>query len=400
MKKNYNVVFFMTTILEHGGGFELYLMRTAREMMTYCPVNITIVTLDDEFSKKLGSVLQLVGLGKRSDSNMRKIQQETMSRYLGEVTYLKVNSIRQLASTLCKFDLVYSKNEILDAAILRLVGLYNRLPPIIFACGTPLSTPSNSMRDRIRNALYGGMFYHFLTRNAAAFHVKNNSDFRLLASRPRTLVPNSLDSGTNHIARIPIALNIIAAEKSRRSETSKTIISWVGRLSVPKGTDELISVIKKTNESMGVHEIEWRIAGAGEEELGMRVKLKNEPNVVFYGYLSNEKILELLENSDLFLSTSKWESFGQNVLEAQGAGVPVISFDINGPNEIIKNGVTGILVKNTDDMVNAIIDFSRGRFKFGDIRSVTLERYSPEVIYKQMFDLFNSVLKKESIKHV
>ena len=51
---------------------------------------------------------------------------------------------------------------------------------------------------------------------------------------------------------------------------------------------------------------------------------------------------------DVFVNASYREPFGRSIAEAQGAGLPVVSFDSGGVAEIVEHGVTGFLVPYGD----------------------------------------------------
>lgn len=72
------------------------------------------------------------------------------------------------------------------------------------------------------------------------------------------------------------------------------------------------------------------------EELGISER------VCFLG--KQERVVELLSVSDLFLLPSAQESFGLVALEAMACQVPVIATDVGGLPEVVKDGQTGYLL--------------------------------------------------------
>ena len=52
--------------------------------------------------------------------------------------------------------------------------------------------------------------------------------------------------------------------------------------------------------------------------------------------------------ADLFLAPSRYEPFGNAVIEAAACGLPCIAFRLGGPADTIDNNVSGILVDPED----------------------------------------------------
>lgn len=60
------------------------------------------------------------------------------------------------------------------------------------------------------------------------------------------------------------------------------------------------------------------------------------------------ELASIYRHSDLLLSTSLYETFGQTLIEALAVGTPVISFRCGGPEDIIRPGENGLLIPAFD----------------------------------------------------
>jgi len=93
--------------------------------------------------------------------------------------------------------------------------------------------------------------------------------------------------------------------------------------------------------------LEVRVAGGGggillDELLALRVELGLDAHVHFMGFESD--IPGFLDDVDVFVSTSSTEGFSLAVVEALLRECPVIATRSGGPEEIILEGETGILI--------------------------------------------------------
>ena len=81
-------------------------------------------------------------------------------------------------------------------------------------------------------------------------------------------------------------------------------------------------------------------------------------DIHFMGRIPNSDVPEVLNQFDVFINCSKQESFGVNVLEAMACELPVIATDCVGPRELIKDGRSGIILKdrNPETLANVMID--------------------------------------------
>lgn len=92
------------------------------------------------------------------------------------------------------------------------------------------------------------------------------------------------------------------------------------------------------------------LAGDGEERPALEQFVSDQQlteSVVFLGARSD--IPRLLASADSFLLSSISEGIPLTLIEAMGAGVPIVSTDVGGIAEIIEHGVAGLLAPARDD---------------------------------------------------
>ena len=131
----------------------------------------------------------------------------------------------------------------------------------------------------------------------------------------------------------------------------------VCRLSGPKNIPLLIrsfkSVIEKNHRDAELH-----IIGEGEEKkkiFDLIKKERLEKKVFLHGGLRGKDLYDIYSNSDIFILTSGYESFGIVLIEAMASGLPIVVSNITSVKNIIKNNITGLLVKQTPkDFAEAI----------------------------------------------
>jgi glycosyltransferase involved in cell wall biosynthesis len=121
----------------------------------------------------------------------------------------------------------------------------------------------------------------------------------------------------------------------------------VGRLERQKGVDVLLRAFAQS-----AHRTTHRVllVGRGSHEQQLRelaTQLGIADRVAFTGWLDNP--WSLMRRAALFALPSRWEGFGNVVIEALACGTPVLVSDCNyGPKEIVSAGVSGLVVPVDD----------------------------------------------------
>jgi glycosyltransferase involved in cell wall biosynthesis len=73
------------------------------------------------------------------------------------------------------------------------------------------------------------------------------------------------------------------------------------------------------------------------------------PGLTGLGYhLQAHRLAQIYQAADLFVGTATEEAFGQTIMEAQLCGLPVVAFHVGGVPEIVRNEITGRLVRLGD----------------------------------------------------
>jgi glycosyltransferase involved in cell wall biosynthesis len=130
-------------------------------------------------------------------------------------------------------------------------------------------------------------------------------------------------------------------------EPGEKVICCVARLARQKGQDVLIKALALLIKEK--RRVRLLLAGDGDdlEELErLAARLGVSEKVAFLGRRSD--ISRILSAGNVYAAPSRWEGFGISLGEAMLAGIPCVGTSIAGHTDILKNGVTGIVVPLED----------------------------------------------------
>ena len=129
------------------------------------------------------------------------------------------------------------------------------------------------------------------------------------------------------------------------------------RLVADKGIGELVEAMKSIHNS----NIVLKICGDGPDAHRFKRMAKGVKNIEFLGHVDD--INQMLISSDILIHPSYHESFGLSLVEAEMFGLPIIASWVDSIPEIVKDGVTGILVppRSAKDLADAISKLSADR---------------------------------------
>jgi len=128
------------------------------------------------------------------------------------------------------------------------------------------------------------------------------------------------------------------------SKKSPIILGVIGRLDKAKGFDYAIDALKILENNTQKKFI-LKIAGSGNEMTNLQMKVKDlnlENQVEFLGWIGDSK--DFFEQIDIFILPSNVETFGLVILEAMKYGKPIIATNCDGPREILRHEIEGLMV--------------------------------------------------------
>ena len=77
------------------------------------------------------------------------------------------------------------------------------------------------------------------------------------------------------------------------------------------------------------------------------------PDVTFTGFKTGVELAKYYANAEVFVFPSCWETFGIVMIEAMACGTPVAAYPVQGPEDVVDEGITGCM---NDDLKQAVKD--------------------------------------------
>ncbi len=122
------------------------------------------------------------------------------------------------------------------------------------------------------------------------------------------------------------------------------VIGHVSRLAPEKNVGFLADALAIVGEARP--SARFLFVGDGPERAGLERRMG--PNARFAGYRSGDDLADHYAAADIFAFASLTETFGNVVLEAMAAGLPVVAVRAGGVSDIVRQGRTGLLVEPGD----------------------------------------------------
>ncbi len=192
--------------------------------------------------------------------------------------------------------------------------------------------------------------------------------------------------------------------ESLRSELSipldRRVVTFVGRIVPIKRLDRFLAVAQRLRQREDIH---FLIVGDGD----LRPELESSvaaralgDRVTWTGF--RRDLPAIYCASDVVAITSDNEGTPVSLIEAQAAGVPVVTTDVGGARDVVEDGVTGRVLDAEDvsgmaDSIAEILDDPALASRFAAAgRTHSLSRFTLARLVRDIDDLYTRLLAESS----
>jgi glycosyltransferase involved in cell wall biosynthesis len=169
-------------------------------------------------------------------------------------------------------------------------------------------------------------------------------------------------------------------------------LAFLGRISPEKAPDAAIRIAAQAGMPL---KIAAKVDRVDEEYFKTAIEpLLGQGDVEFIGEIREDQKSEFLGNAAALLFPIAWrEPFGLVMIESMACGTPVVAFENGSVPEVLENGVTGFIVRDEQEGVEAVgrapaLDRDRIRAEFD--RRFTARRMAEEyaAVYSRLAKAF------------
>lgn len=313
--------------------------------------------------------------------------------------------LRSVLGTLSP-DIVHTHNP-KPGVMGRILARRRSGPAVVNTVHGLYAQPTDSIKRRL--AVYG------IERAAAAF-----SDAELVQSIEDvdTLVRLGVPSERVHLLGNGIDLNRFRRTPTVRAQSAVLrrqlgigpnvpIVGAVGRLVWEKGYRDLFAAVEQLRAS---NRSPFEVVIVGPEETGKSdaigqrdIDEMSRLGVHFLG--ARDDIDVLLEMFDIFVLASRREGFPRAAMEACAMGVPVVTTNIRGCRQVVRDGHNGLLYEPGDSRqlagaIHTLIDeeITRRRLGVNGISRAQVE-FDQERVISRTLSVYRSLLGKRSERY-
>lgn len=379
-------IIYIMQSLHFPGGMERVLTTKVNYMTSVLGYDITIVTTDGADQEPYFQLDPSVKL-KQFELNFDALWQQSFSKKV--TLYLKKQKAFKRALTAY---LLKEKADIVVSGLRREINFLTTVDDGSVKIGECHENRKNIRgTDKLATT-------NFINRQFIKWRV--NDLIKKLKQLDAFVVVTKSDSETwPELNNLHVKNNPSSFEVTKLSNcTSKRAVALI-RYHGVKGVDRMIKAWAK----IGKRHPDWHLDLYGEGQRESFQKIVDEcdmqEHITLHG--PTNQVQPILQNSSLYLMTSRREAWGLAIIEAMATGVPVVSYDCPyGPRNIIIDGENGFLVPDGDIQamtvkLDLIITDYELRKQMGTQAVKNAKRFTVEKICEEWQSLFSELLKNK-----
>ncbi len=221
----------------------------------------------------------------------------------------------------------------------------------------------------------------FTTINKKLFETLDNPYFVTISESQTKKAPN--------IKIVDTIYNGLPLENYPFQKNHGQYLLFVGRISLEKGLHFAIDVAVNLNMPL-IIAAKLDLEEADYFNTYINPRLNND-HVKWIGEVDEKKRNELMKGALCLLHPVTWpEPFGLTMVEAMACGTPVIAFRRGSIPEIIKDGKTGFIVEDLEEMIEAVDKiYSIDRM---ECRRYVISKFNSKTMTEKYLHVYEAIL--------
>ncbi len=213
------------------------------------------------------------------------------------------------------------------------------------------------------------------------------TDARRASGRRRIpVLPNGLHLGQwTRPHHEPPDLHVVSVMRLAKTKQPAALVAAVPGLiaGVPASRGVRVTIVGDGPERANLEQMARDLGVAG--------------HITFAGELSRERVRDMLHSASLFALPCQAEAFGIAVLEARGAGLPVVAMNRGGIPEIVEHGRHGLLANSEQEFADHLVTLASDdplRHRLAAQARVGIDRFGWDHVVARHLQLYRETIER------
>lgn len=190
-----------------------------------------------------------------------------------------------------------------------------------------------------------------------------------------------------------------SADKARKElhlSPSQQVIMYAGRLEKIKG---IVPFFLSFSHLLKQKNLFLLIVGEGSQATKLKEIIAKHglSNVKLVPWVPKNELFRYYQIADIFVHPNyRSEGLPNTLLEAQGMGIPIVAFDIEGSRDVVVNGISGYLAKpkNFSDFNNKIMTLTEDVSLLQSMKKNAFIHYGQYFAPQKMASLYKNIYQE------